>query len=64
GGKTGYRAATATPVPGTALPVPKTSPRQYTSLTSFYLSAQKGRKLFIFDEIPKIESVGGLPHHE
>ncbi|MFS0069140.1 HAD-IB family phosphatase, partial [Corynebacterium striatum] len=29
GGKTGYRAATATPVPGTALPVPKTSPRQY-----------------------------------
>ncbi|MCG7234991.1 hypothetical protein MHX62_11800, partial [Corynebacterium sp. ACRQM] len=28
GGKTGYRAATATPVPGTALPVPKTSPRQ------------------------------------
>ncbi|MFS0339445.1 hypothetical protein ACL1CU_10785, partial [Corynebacterium striatum] len=53
-------------VRGTPVPTTRTRGTNYpkSTLTSFYLSAQKGRKLFIFDEIPKIESVGGLPHHE
>ncbi|MGZ0653955.1 hypothetical protein ACWPNZ_14495, partial [Corynebacterium striatum] len=60
GGKTGYRAATATPVPGTALPVPKTSPRQSGKDEVFFNLVQAriispGSK---FDSIETLAEVG------
>ncbi|MFW9244725.1 hypothetical protein ACOJAT_14635, partial [Corynebacterium striatum] len=60
GGKTGYRAATATPVPGTALPVPKTSPRHtpkdwYASIPDAVIAESILNRLVVGAEIITLE---------